>query len=191
QILLRLGECLVDAFFGTQWRCVVRFLPSRMPFGAVIVGQYELALLISAHRRVQLADQFFCRLGLGFRSTHDACAHGCEGSGGPDRPEKVAPALHLWQIKSFIALWAIVLGFVEHGVFLRQTDMRGFHKPACGTSRWQLVIVDRAGIWQIFLRNAFDRTWTCRLFASPMGQDFWAIGSMRRGGSSSGRKLIT
>src|SRR5262245_55026859 len=44
QILLRLGKCLVDTFVGAQRRRVVRFLPRRMPFGAVIIWQHQLAL---------------------------------------------------------------------------------------------------------------------------------------------------
>src|SRR5262245_40835847 len=107
-----------------------------MAFSAVIIWTHQLALLIGAECRVQFADQLLRRLWLRLGGPYLARAYGGECRGRADRPEKIAPALHLWQIKSFIALWAIVLGFIEHRVFsgkrIREGSTNRRAAPAAG-----------------------------------------------------------
>src|SRR5262249_20584940 len=135
QLLLRLGVSAGNPFFIPQRRSVVAFVPRRMPFGAVVVGKYELALLIGRKRRIELADQFFGWLGRGIGGAHAAWRGADRSQRGrrADSLEKFTATTNGRQFKTFIALRAIVFGFVEHGgspareeVFCLQ---RGKHGP--------------------------------------------------------------
>ena len=127
-----------------------------MSLGAVIVRQDQLALLLRRERRVQLANQLFGRLRLCFRGTCGASADCCQRGGRADRPQEITPALDLRQIKTFIALRAIIFGFVEHGVHSVRGLRGGDEARARGSNgRRQLVIVIEPPVGKFFHR-AFD-----------------------------------
>src|SRR4051794_16681832 len=57
QFLLRLGVRAGKSLFRAQRRSIICLAARRMSFGAVIVRQDQLALLIGGERRVEFADQ--------------------------------------------------------------------------------------------------------------------------------------
>ena len=118
QLLLRLGVGVVESrFSAAERRRVVRLLPRRMSFGAMIVGQHQLALLIRRERGVQLLDQalrpaWVCASPR--RAWPSVRTHRGQRRSAPIALKKSRRLRTFGQIETFIALGAIESGFVEH-----------------------------------------------------------------------------